>query len=180
MSPRRAVVALSLACCLVTLAPPGAHAYEDQATLGVDLGWSGAPSAQAGVPRHGATLGVSGTWGLGDTWALGARLAYALHPADAPLHVGVAGVEVLYLVDVLSVVPSLGVGIDGFFGIRDGRLGADLAVHALLSFDYLMSRRWLLGVDVRAFALPFAFDDGGLSPFAMQASVRLSATFDRF
>jgi len=168
----------ALALCLAT--PAVAWAYEDQATLGVDLGWLGAPSAEAGVPRNGASLGLSGTLGLGDSWSVGARVGYALHPADPSLHSGVAGLELIYLVDVLRLVPSLGLGVDGFFSLRDGEVGADLAVHALLRLDYLFSRRLLFGADFRIYALPFALDAGGLAPLAMQAGLRVSLTFDRY
>ncbi|NOY92437.1 MAG: hypothetical protein GXP55_14680 [Deltaproteobacteria bacterium] len=174
-------LALIMSALALSFATPSvARAYEDQATLGVDLGWLGAPSAEAGVPRNGVSLGLSGTLGLGDSWSLGGRVGYALHPADPTLHSGVGGLELIYLVDVLRLVPSLGLGVDGFFSLRDGELGADLAVHALLRLDFLFSRRLLFGVDFRVYALPFAFDDGGLAPLAMQAGLRVSLTFDRY
>jgi len=179
-SRSRLALALSALLALVVARPSSARAYEDQATLGFDVGWLGAPAAAAGVPRNGVSLGVSGTLGLSDSWSVGARVGYALHPADPILHSVLDGVELVYLVDVLQLVPSLGLGVDAFLSVRDGRVGADLGLHALLRLDYLASRTLMIGADVRAYALPFAFDEGGLSPFAIQVGLRLSLAFDRY
>jgi len=180
LRPTRYALVLFVVLALADRSAGAARAYEDQATLGFDLGWLGAPSADAGVPRNGASVGVSGTLGLSDSWSLGARAGYALHPADVMLHSFVTSVEVMYLVDVLQLVPSLGLGVDAFVSVRDGRAGGDLGVHALLRLDYLLSRKLLVGADFRLIALPFALDDGGLSPLVMQAGLRLSLTFDRY
>jgi len=171
---------MSAMLALASLHPSAARAYEDQATLGFGVGWLGAPAAATGVPRNAVSLDVTGTLGVSDGWSLGAHVAYGLHPADPLLHSVIGGVELLYMVDVLQIVPTLGVGVDAFLSVRDGHAGADLAAHALLRLDYLLSRKLMLGADVRVYALPFAFDEGGLSPFAIQAGLRLSLTFDRY
>jgi len=85
------------------LATPGSvHAYEDQQTIGVGAGYAYTISDTA--PASGARLELSASAGLSLAWTARARLSYALHPDADPLHVGMAAVELLYIVDVLEFV----------------------------------------------------------------------------
>ncbi len=181
-SPAGLLAALLFGTALLG-APSPASAYEDQATLFVDLGY-GAALANDALPTHGAQLGLGGSWGLNDAWTLRGRLSYAAHPADRPMHVAMAGVEVFYLLDIVQLVPFFGVGIDGLATVTDLGAGSvfdvDLALHAIVGLDYLVNRRVVVGVDVRPYILPLAFDAETLAPVYLSASVRLSIVFERY
>ncbi len=114
-------------------------------------GYAHAPTAS--LPRHGALFELSGSMGLSATLSLRARLSYAFHPADRPLHVGLAGADLLYLVDVLEVVPYFGAGLDGVGRARGGSLRMDGAVHLVAGLDYLASRQLALELDLRPYLL---------------------------
>jgi hypothetical protein len=152
---RGSTVLFAYACaCWALLAlrvPDVAHAYEDQITLGVGLGYANAVSDS--LPQHGALLDVSSSIGLSNVWSIRGRLSYAVHPDDSPLQVGLIGAELLYLIDVVEVVPYFGIGVDGVGRVRHRDLSTDVASHVVVGIDYLASRGITLGLDVRALAL---------------------------
>ena len=151
------------------LATPGSvHAYEDQQTIGVGAGYAYTISDTA--PASGARLELSASAGLSLAWTARARLSYALHPDADPLHVGMAAVELLYIVDVLEFVPYFGVGTSVLASARDDRLRAYPALQAVLGVDYLMSRELTLEVDLSAHALLTALDT---DPLYLAATVSL-------
>lgn len=160
---------------LLWMAPAGARAYEEQLTVGVDAGYALASFDGA---THGLTVGVDGSVGLGDLFSLRARAGYGLHPEDPTTHVAMAGAEVVYLLDVLEWVPYFGVGVDGFVTARDGDTRGDLGLHAVVGLDWLASRDWLLGLDIRPYLLPLAFDDAPLDPVYLTVTLRASLIFD--
>jgi hypothetical protein len=185
-APRAAlpgVLGWLLAALALAATPTPAEAYEEQATLFVDLGYAAA-LANEDLPTSGAQIGLGGSWGLTDAWTIRGRLAYAAHPASEVLHVGIVGVEVFYMLDILELVPFAGLGIDGIGTIHDGGsgtfFGADFAIHAVVGLDWLVSRRLIVGVDVRPYILPLSFDDDPLSPVYLSANVRLSIVFERY
>lgn len=179
--PARALAALGLALGALASAPSPAAAYEDQATLFVDLGYASALGNDALSP-HGVIGGVGGSWGINDAWTLRGRLAWAGHPRD--LQVGIVGVEVFYMLDILKLVPFAGLGVDGVGALSDDGTGTTFrptfAVHAVVGLDWLIDRRFILGLDIRPHLLPLGFDDDALPPFYLSASLRLSIVFDRY
>jgi hypothetical protein len=167
--------ALALVAALVALPawPSGARAYEDQLTLGVDLGY-----ALATTDGHGFTFGLEASVGLGDLFSLRGRVGYSQHPAGEVLHVGLAGLEILYLLDVMEWVPYFGVGADAFvFASVDGHR-FDPGFHAVVGIEWLASRKWLMGLDLRPYVLPLAFRDEPLNPVYFTITLRLSLIFD--
>ncbi|HMI91941.1 MAG TPA: hypothetical protein VK509_11285, partial [Polyangiales bacterium] len=168
MQPRaRSLPALALAFAgwLIATAPASpAQAYEDQFTLGLGLGY--AHAFPSGAPHPGALTELSASTGLDPTWTARARLAAAWHPSERALYRGIAGAELLYMIDVLELVPSLGLGLDGMVtrlppasDDAAAELRGDLAAHAVLGLDYLLSRELSLGLDVRPHLLITALDD---------------------
>ena len=147
---RRSFASLALAIGTVLCAARPAAAYEDQATLGVGLGYAHAFGVD---PASGAMLALSGSVGLGETLAARALLGYALHPSDEPLHVGVAGAELVYLIDVIELVPWFGLGADAVLRARAGELRPELAAHAVLGLDYLVSRALTLTLELRPYVM---------------------------
>ena len=162
---------------LVNAAP--AAAYEDQVTLDLDVG-GGFVLANGDAPTAGVGFGVGAGFGLGTAWTLRGRISYALHPSASSLQVLTAGAEVHYALDILKFVPFFGVGIDGIGTVRDGTFGADVAVHALLGLDWLLSRKIVVGIDIRPYVLPFSLADRGIDPVYLSATLRLSVVFDRY
>ena len=179
-SGRRARRASACGAALLGLiaifAPSQARAYEDQLALGLDLGYAIAPLSDAPIPDHGAAAGLSLQLGLNDMFALGVRLGYAIHPGDTSAHVLTAGLEAVYVVDILEVVPFFGLGVD-FFGTVQDEFRPSVGVHGVLGIDWLFARGWALGVDVRPYWLPL---DAALTvdPFYLQIGLRLSALIE--
>jgi len=128
-----------------------ARAYEDQLTLGVGAGHAHAASDT--LPRNGALFDVSVSTGLGPVWSLRGRASYALHPDAEPMHVALVDAEVLYLIDVLELVPYFGIGTGAAGRVRGGELDVDPTVHVVVGLDYLISRALTLELDARPYLL---------------------------
>ncbi len=164
---RRALpYALGLGLALATLAPSPARAYERQIGLTLELGYAVLPSGP--LPPHGAYAELGASVGLSDVWELRVRAGYAYHPE--PMHRWVYGAEIVYLVDILEVVPFLGVGVLGVTTLVDPALSADFAVDGVFGLDVLLSREITLGVVVRPNVVLTALDT---SPVWLEAGVRL-------
>lgn len=164
---------LGIALAVAAGCPGRARAYEDQLTLGLGLGY--AAVVTDGLPPHGALAQVSASIGLDDVWTVQASLSYALHPGAEPLHVGIVGAELIYVLDVLEVVPFFGLGADAIGTVREGHAGVDAAAHVILGVDYLASRSWLVGLDVRPYVL---FTRLSTDPVYITVSARISLVFD--
>ena len=150
LSGRVRVLPLGVALLGVALAAP-ARAYEDQLTAGIGAGYAYASGRT--VPRHGALLDLTASVGLGPVWALRAHASYALHPSDRPLHAGLLGADVLYLIDVLEFVPYFGAGGSGVARARGDDLDLDLGVQLVVGVDYLISRELTLELEARPYLL---------------------------
>ena len=167
------------ALALALAASRKARAYEDQVVLTLDAGYGSALADDA--PTHGLVVGLGVDVGLNDAWAVRARVSYALHPSGGgALHALMAGAEVVYLLDILEIVPFFGLGLDGVATFTQGEGGADLAAHAVVGVDWLPRRRWLVGLEVRPYVLPFALADRGLDPFYLSVDLRFGVVFDRY
>jgi hypothetical protein len=154
-----------------------ARAYDDQWSLDAAAGYALLvrdrwPTRQGTGVDLGASLGVS------DAVVLRGTLGYAfLSEPQRSEHIGRFRAEGLYLLDVLKLVPFFGVGVtlttaqhsDANVPLRPG-------VHLVLGVDYLLSRQWNLGVDVRSGVL---FEHGDLLN-ATDVSLRVSRMFEAF
>ena len=184
--PRRRVsrapswrAAAALLGALVTCSPQGAAAYEDQTLLGLDLSYVLTTSAGP-LPAHGLGLGATLGWGLDDTLTLQGRLGYALQPAATSAHLLEASVELVYMLDVLQLVPFFGLGLDAVGFVRDGEFALAPLGHLLVGLDYLIDREWVAGLDLRAHLRPHAFAEPDPGPFLLTIGLRISRVFDRF
>ncbi len=144
------------ALVLVLCASSGARAYEDQASFALGLGYANA--ATKGLPARGAAVGATASWGLDDLWSIRGQLSYGYHPASAPLSVMLAGADIIYLIDIFSLVPYFGGGLDGIGMLRSGAFGADLGVHGAFGVDWLCSRSFALELEARPVLLLTALD----------------------
>ena len=155
---RPSAVALALALALAAGLAPGsrARAYEDRASFALELGY-GLVGSSAPLPNHGFVSGLGVGFGLNDTWELRGDAAYALHPAT--LHRLRTSVELLYLVDIIQVVPFVGIGTGAAFSFLTGagpmpvgwpvEVRPDFEAHIVAGFDVLLDRDWTVGVVVR-------------------------------
>ena len=130
--------------------PPPARAYEEQASLDLAVGYVALIDVPR-LPTHAASFDVGAGLGVGETVVLRAGLGYArLRDADGRADAGRLRVEGLYLIDVLRAVPFVGVGGSLMVaGTRGDGARLHPGAHLLIGIDYLLSRRWTLGLDVR-------------------------------
>jgi hypothetical protein len=140
-----------LLCVLGSLLPLSAaapvHAYEDQVTLGLALGY--AHATDTALPHPGASAGVEASLGLGVAWSVRAAASYSLHPGDVTLHHATLGAELVYIVDVLEFVPYAGVGIDALGHWTHAAFDADFGAHPVVGIDWLPNRELGIGLCVR-------------------------------
>lgn len=148
--------ALPLAVALACAFPSVGHAYDRQVTLDAAFGWGLAPALDA--PNHGPGGGIGASIGFDDLWGLGVYAHWFGHPpfnGGAAIHIGAVGIEALYFLDILQLVPFFGAGIDVLPTYDEAApgLAADFAVHLRASLDYLVSRELIVGIDIRPYIL---------------------------
>lgn len=162
---------------LLMITPASARAYEDQVTLGLDVGAGLAVSSDFGLA--GAQIGLSVGWGWSDAWLLQGRASYALHPDGPDVHVPIVGLETVYLLDILQIVPLLGIGMDAIAIVSSGQSEWNVAVHAMVGLDYLLNREWIIGFDFRAYLLPQNLSSD-LVPWYVSFGFRVTKVFERY
>ena len=158
------------------LATPSARAYEDQASLDAALGYVLLADGD-GDPVQGPGVTLGAGLGLSDLGILRADLGYAALFAQGALrHAGRVRVEAAYLLDVLQFVPFFGLGVSLL--VSEGADHAQLRPggHLVFGVDYLVSRTWILGLDVRTGVLL----DGSRALSATDVSLRVSRLFETF
>ncbi len=156
--------------------PSTASAYEDQATLALEVGWAGNPNSST-LPRNGVDVGLSAGFGITDAWGIQGVLSYNVFPDERRLQMGVVGLEAIYLLDIVRFVPIFGFGIDGMVSGYDGRTRADFAIHVLLGVDYLISARWFVGADGRGYWVT-TNESSFLDPLFFTVAARVGFRFD--
>jgi len=150
-----------------------AFAYQDQATLGMAAGYTYRIAEHS--PNHGFSAEINGSIGLNDIWSLRGFVSYSIHPARDELHAFCTGVELVYLVDVLEIVPFFGAGVDGMADFWKEKSTFDIGAHGVAGFDYLLSRVLTLGFQVKPFLVLSALD---FHPAHVSATVTTSFMFD--
>jgi len=156
--------------------PSAAWAYEEQATLGLEVGYAGIPGSDA-LPRNGVDVGLIGGGGIGDAWSIQGLLSYNIFPNERPLHLGIAGLETVYALDIVRFVPLIGAGIDGLLTVRDKNTWGDFALHGLVGVDFLINPRWLIGADVRGYWVA-TNARSPLDAFIVTAGARVGVRFE--
>jgi hypothetical protein len=167
-----------LACGASALASPAA-AYEDQLTIEAGLGYAFAADAGEDA-RSGLPFSLAASIGLDDVWTVKATTAYAIHTADAGArHTVIAGAELVYVVDVLEIVPYFGAGLDVFGAWRGPDQDLDAAAHLVFGADYLLTRSLFVGVEIRPHLLLTRLaDDDGRTPLYITALARIGFIWD--
>ena len=169
---------LVLSLCIVSALPQSAAAYEEQVVATFDTGYANAPGNDE-ISRHGVSLGIGANIGLNDAWSIHNRIGYVFHPGAAQTHVIQLGIETIYLVDILEFIPFFGVGIDFFSTFSSDNRGIDVGVHALIGLDWLISRNWLVGLEIRPHFIPFQISSG-LDSIYLTMTARVGLIFERF
>lgn len=144
-------VGLVAALCMA-IGPAPALAYEDQ--LGASLGLGLARSPSGDRPRSGGYLEAGATLGLDDVFSLRTRLGYALHPGHDALdaqHLAFVATDLVYALDILTWVPYFGAGLTAQVWAADDA-DFDAGVQLIGGLDYLASRRWVFGLELRGMA----------------------------
>jgi hypothetical protein len=176
MSRRRRAFTRIAAWLIMLASTHTAHAYEEQASLDVSLGYGGLAAGET-LPSQLVAVDAGGAVGLSDWLVARVGLGYgALLGAESPLHVGRGRLELAYLLDILRWVPFFGVG--GGLWALDGPSGLGMRPEGHLWFgvDYLASRAWTVGVDVRTGAV---WQRGELVSWT-EGQVRFSRMFELF
>jgi hypothetical protein len=177
--PRRAFTCFAAQLALLLASVAGAHtahAYDEQASLDLALGY-GALAANDRLPRHLLAIDAGGAVGLTDWLVARVGVGYGGLLGDAQTrNVGRGRLELAYLLDVLQWVPFFGVG--GGLWALDGPSGLGLRPEGHLWFgvDYLASRTWTYGVDLRSGVL---WQRGDVVSWT-ECQVRLSRNFELF
>jgi hypothetical protein len=153
-----------------------ARAYEEQLAVDVALGY-GALAANDALPNNLVSLDVGAAVGMSD-WLV-ARTAFgygALVGEGEVLNLGRGRLEVAYLLDILQWVPFFGAG--GGLWMLQGPSGLGLRPtgHLWFGVDYLATREWTLGVDVRTGVL---WQRGDVVSFT-EGQLRFSRMFELF
>jgi hypothetical protein len=157
--------------------------------------WQAAGSLDAALARAdgrwtaGGGFGLEGRYGLTDAFAARAELDGSWHPTSADggrpggtVRVGGLTAGLGWALDVLRFVPfaELGLALQALGGaVAERRV--DLGLEAGAGLEYLLDRRWSLGLALRARWLPvrLAGDDGafGGTPACLRAALRLGYAF---
>lgn len=158
----RALFLLLATFVFVIATPAKADAYERQWQVGLSAGYVhhsnlsdvgstfGKPFS---LPGFGASLGLS--YGLTDAINLIGHGDFSMHPGDTPVVINGGGVGIAYVLDIVRLVPTLGLTVGGYgVSAREpcvttnespcttGRLGLSLP----FGLDYQLSRSFSLGV----------------------------------
>lgn len=163
---------------IAVLLPSPARAYEDRAALSLEAGYAGILS-DSPLPDHGFVAGFGVGFGLSDVWELRVDAAYAFHPGT--LHRMRGSAEVIYVIDVLTVVPYLGLGVGALGsvsvpgGVEPTQAWADFTAHAVVGFDVLLDRDWTVGLTVRPI---FLLTSLPTDPFYLTITARASYLVD--
>lgn len=168
---------LALTALSSTLVSSGrARAYEDVLTLGVEAGAGIVVVPESTLPCCGPLVGAEASIGLGDAFTLRAHLAYAWHPSAEPdLHVGIVGLELFYLLDVVQIVPFFGLGADLVGTVVDAAFGMELGFHAIAGVDFLVAPELAVGIDLRPhFLFLSMIETGRIEPAYLAMNARLS------
>lgn len=142
MNPRRAVIPAALLALGLVGAPGLACATARQLHLGPAIGASWTSGPQGGVN---GVVSLHGAYDLTDAWRLYANLQYALGAGDAantPRHEASLSAGVAYVIDILSVLPWIGLGVNGTLVATPvpGQVFVVPVAEARGGVDYLASR----------------------------------------
>lgn len=163
------ILALSL---LVTALydTPQVFAYEDTYSLGADAFY--AQNVDPAI-RHAPGVALFAGLGVDDIFSARLRLSYQWWTNN--VHHTELRAEWLYVVDILSIVPRIGVGTFGAAQVDDGKATFFGGLGAVALIDYLLDREQIVGLDIRA---DWRFDDEIKGQTSWSIGVRYERLFE--
>lgn len=170
-------VFMGLASCAL---PQSVHAYEDMATVSLGVGGSFLLAPDDPTGCCGPSLSALGALPVGRYFAIQVGLSSSFIPGPADLtSVGVFA-ELLARIDIIEWVPIFGVGLSSVATFSQvGGPAAEFGAHLLLGIDHLLSRAFLVGVDLRPrIVFAAAGNDGRLDPVQLSVLFRATWRFD--
>jgi hypothetical protein len=187
-----ACLAVSCATLLIQLGDGSlsrARAYEEQLGLDLALGYARITHSEtlspemltpsAALPSNLAALDLGVALGVSDWLVLRGALGYGLllEQQVKTRQLGRVRIEGAYLIDIVQWVPFLGLGT-GLWLLEDpsGGVLPRGDAHLVFGLDYLATRAWTVGLDVRV-----GFLMGGGQVFnATEGQLRLTRMFELF
>jgi hypothetical protein len=177
MSRQRSAFTLLAALLGGLFTHSAARAYEEQVSVDLALGYAGVVDPEP-IPSQLVSVDLSAAVGVADWLVVRSALGYGLlfGGDDELAQAGRLRLEGAYLLDVLQWVPFFGVG--GGLWLLEERTGLAVrpAGHLLVGVDYLATRRWTFGCDVRIGLLWMK----GESVSFTEGQLRISRMFDVF
>jgi hypothetical protein len=168
----------ALTTLLVAASAAPALAYEDQVSIDAELAYvhGFAKNSQA-RGQNGIAVAAGASYGLSNVLTLRGQFMWAFHPSEGPLRsIAWLSADLVYVIDVLEIVPYFGAGVDGAGLIASGAdFEAEFGVHPVIGFDYLLSRALAIGVQVKPVFVLTSLDD---MPVYLQAGITLSYLLD--
>lgn len=180
---------LATLLALAAVGPLPARAYEEQLGLELAVGYanfnynetlsSRALTPDTLLPANLAAVDVGVSVGLGEWAVLRGALGYGALIED-PLkmrQLGRVRVEAVYLIDIVQWVPFLGLG-GGLWLVQEPGSGVLPRgdTHLVFGIDYLATRSWTVGLDVRT---GFLWGDGQAFTVT-EGQLRLGRMFELF
>ena len=164
------VFALVMVACWAS----SATAFADKLALSAGAGYAAWPGV---ATPHGVALDLQVGVGLSQAWQLRAGGGTAFHiSGDDTLHTATARAELVYLIDIVEIVPFAGLGVSGIAAFRDGEGELEPAVHFVGGAAYWLSFDWLLELDVRAHFMP---GEVQREPLYLVSTLSVVLTLDR-
>jgi hypothetical protein len=165
----------ALTAFLISGAATTAQAYEDQASIDAELAYVHA-FADSSAARNGFAIGAGASFGLSNVLTVRGQLMWAFHPSDnQSVSIAWLSADLVYVIDVLEIVPYFGAGLDGAGLMTGSDFAAQFGIHPVIGFDYLLSRALTVGVQVKPVFVLTALDT---LPVYLQAGITLSYLFD--
>ena len=176
MSLRALVLAAVLAA---GVAAPSARADKGLKRVGVQAGFAGLANEGSFAGFGG---GLTGAYGLTDAWTLRVDATASSNQASdkggRSLVLG-QSIGVQYALDVIEIVPFFGAHVGAFELLGGGLSKREIKPAISLSFgvDWILSRTFTVGVDLRAHALPADFVGSPSNPTPFYATTMAKCEF---
>jgi hypothetical protein len=154
-----------------------ARAYDDQVSVDLALGYAALVDVEP-LPTNQMSLDVGAGVGVADWLVMRTALGYGLlvdskHDLQQAVRFRLEGG---YLIDVLQWVPFFGLG-GGLWALEgSGGFAMRPTGHLWVGVDYLATRRWSVGCDLR-FGMLWLHDD---NRSFTEGQLRISRVFDVF
>lgn len=179
MSRQRCAFSVLAALLAGLFARSPARAYDDQVSVDLALGYAALVDVEP-LPSNQMSVDVGAGVGVADWLVMRTALGYGLlfdaqHEQKQAVRFRLEGG---YLIDVLQWVPFFGLG--GGLWALEGKGNSGFAMrptgHLWAGVDYLATRRWTVGCDLR-FGMVWLHDD---NRSFTEGQLRISRVFDVF